>query len=95
MKQVKMFDISEIPEEFHDEIADRYGYGNFAVKYYMHGESKDLEKHQGGRILWDSRAIDSGCAPDFFHIVERGDHPLSDFLMDNGADYGEDVYIQW
>ncbi len=94
MKKVKLFDISEIPSEFHSEIAEKAGYGNFAVLWYGHPESKPLEKHNGGEILWDSRN-DPGCCPDFLHIIERGDHPLSDFFMDHGAGFAEEVYIQW
>jgi hypothetical protein len=94
MKEFKVFDISEIPKEFHSGISEKSGYGNFAVLWYNHVNSKPLEQHNGGEILWDSRN-DSGCSPDFLHIIERGDHPLSDFFMDNGANFGEDVYIQW
>ena len=83
MKKVKLFELSDFPDEFQDEITEKFWHCNKGVVSWYPGdgyfkplsEVKDMSKI----MFFDGDNIDT---PNVY-VYEKGDDKIGDFLMDN------------
>lgn len=84
-KLKKVFKRSDMPENVsqklfeHLDDSPRESY----VEWNVHDWHKPISEHKGGEILYQDNDT----------IIERGDDPVSEWLVENGAEEGEEVLI--
>lgn len=91
-KNKKLFDCQDMPENLMKTFFDEQSKGNdVIVSRYVHDEMYDIKekyvKIKDGEILYRDEA-------DPNLVIIRGNDPVSDWLLDNGAELHEEVLIK-
>jgi hypothetical protein len=86
----RVIDITNIPDEKIKEMMYEKGSGRSNRSYYTYyvcGELKHISKAKdpSSVIRYPNHNQD--------YVYERGDDPIGDYLMDNGAKLGEEIII--
>lgn len=86
----RVIDVTNIPDEKIKELMYEKNSGRSNRSYYTYyvcGELKHISKAKdpSSVIRYPNHSPD--------YIYERGDDPISDYLMDNGANLGEEIII--
>ena len=81
----KVFSHWEMPENVRDELFEHLDGRpeESYVEWPVHDWHKPISEYKGGEILYQDNDT----------IVERGDDPVSEWLVENGAEEGEEVLI--
>lgn len=82
----KVFSNYEMPENVRDELFEHLDGRpeESYVEWTVHDWHKPISEHKGGKILYQEDDL----------IVEQGDDPISEWLVENGAEAGEEVFIK-
>lgn len=84
-KLKKVFDSYDMPKNIQEELLE-YVYDeprDSTLEWMVPGRYKPLKEYKGGKILYQEDDL----------IVEQGDDPVSEWLVENGAEEGEEVLI--
>ena len=81
----KVFSNWEMPENVRDGLFEHLDGRpeESYVEWTVHDWHKPISEYKGGEILYQDNDT----------IVERGDDPVSEWLVENGAEEGEEVLI--
>lgn len=81
----KVFSNCEMPENVRYELFEHLDGRpeESYVEWTVHDWHKPISEYKGGEILYQDNDT----------IVERGDDPVSEWLVENGAEEGEEVLI--
>lgn len=82
MKKMKVFDITDFPHEFQDEIREKQNHCEGACSWYPgDGLFKPLSevKDMDNIMFYKGDTIDTKDV----YVYEKGDDPIGDWIMDN------------
>ena len=82
----KVFDYTDMPKNIQGEVLEcvQDSPPDSHLEWMVHDWHKPLREHKGGKILYQEDDL----------IVEQGDDPVSEWLVENGAEEGEEVLIK-
>lgn len=84
-KTYKCFEWRQLPDEAKKYLEKRRDLNNDSyLRWYMLDEHKPYSEYKGGEIL--SKTADN-------YIIEKGDNPVDDWLLENGATPQDNVVL--